>query len=234
MTSWTELPLAAFDLETTGPNPTKDRIVTADTLWFNPIDGTVAAHKSYLADPGVEIPAAATEVHRVTTAYARTHGQPVADVVLLVLDDLEAAWARGLPVVAFNAPFDFTTIDRELRRHHNRELKISGPVLDPYVIDYGVDSERAGSRSLAAVCTHHGVLFKDAHTSAGDAEATGRLMASLLRQHPAKLTRRSVGDLWRSQRAWYRALAEKRSNRTGQTVNTEWPIKPYAPTEVAA
>lgn len=248
-TKWHENYLVCFDLETTGPDPTEARIVTADSLWLNPVDGTIAAHKSYLADPGIDIPAEAAEIHGITTEYAREHGQPAAEVALLVLDDLEAAWTRGLPVVAFNAIYDLTVTDRELRRHHDRELKVTGPVLDPLVIDRGVDRFRKGSRKLGDMCAFYGVALTNAHNSAADAEAAGRLLVAQLQRHRAKLGRRGLGDLWRTQRAWHRAWAEnfegylrKQKAADGATedeiaavhVNAEWPLHPYSKTEAAA
>lgn len=206
-TKWHENYLVCFDLETTGPDPTTARIVTADVVWLNPVDGTIAARTSYLADPGIDIPAEAAEIHGITTEYAREHGQPAAEVALLVLDDLETAWSKGLPVVAFNATYDFTAEDRELRRHHGRELKITGPVLDPLVIDRGADRYRRGSRKLSDMCAFYGVALTNAHNSAADAEAAGRLVVAQLRRHRAKLGRRDLRSLWGVQRAWHREWA---------------------------
>lgn len=205
--AWHRNYLVCFDLETTGPDPTGARIVTADTLWLNPVTGAIAGHKSYLADPGIDIPAEATEVHGITTEYARAHGQPAAEVALLVLDDLEAAWSRGLPVVAFNATYDLTVTDRELRRHHGRELKITGPVLDPLVIDRGVDRYRKGSRKLGDMCSFYGVALTNAHNSAADAEAAGRLLVAQARRHAVKVGRRDLRSLWGVQCAWHREWA---------------------------
>jgi DNA polymerase-3 subunit epsilon len=247
--AWHQNYLVCFDLETTGPDPTTARIVTADTLWLNPVDGTIAAHKSYLADPGVEIPAEATEVHGITTEYARTHGQPAAEVALLVLDDLEAAWTRGLPVVAFNACYDLTATDRELRRHHDRELKITGPVLDPLVIDRGVDRYRKGPRKLPDMCQFYGVTLINAHNSAADAEAAGRVLTAQAKRHAVKVGRRDLRSLWGAQRAWHRAWADNYEGYVRRTkaaageseaeiaavhINREWPLIPYAESGPAA
>lgn len=135
--------------------------------------------------------------------------ESVADQVLLVLNDIETGWAEGLPLVVWDAPRGLTILDRELRRHHKLGLDITafGPVLDPHIIDHGVDTSRPGPRPLAAVCAHHGVSFDALRTPASDAEATGRLLAALLKRHKAKLTHRDLGDLWRTQNQWWRARA---------------------------
>lgn len=246
---WHQGYLVCFDLETTGPDPTTARIVTADVIWLNPVDGAIAATKSYLADPGIEIPAEAAEIHGITTEYARVHGQPAADVALLVLDDLEAAWSRGLPVVAFNACYDLTVTDRELRRHHDRQLAITGPVLDPLVIDRGVDKWRKGSRKLPDMCQFYGVTLTNAHNSAADAEAAGRVIVAQARRHAVKVGRRDLRSLWGAQRAWHRAWADNYESYVRRTkaeagepeaeiaavhINREWPLIPYAESEAAA
>ena len=76
---WTELPIIGFDTETTGIRPDQDRLVTCSIVEVLP-GGTI--NKSYwLADPGVEIPERASAVHGITTAQAREHGRPVAEVL---------------------------------------------------------------------------------------------------------------------------------------------------------
>lgn len=205
---WHKQHLVAYDLETTGPDPATARIVTADLVQLSP-DGNIVSERHYLADPGIDIPEEATAVHGITTNHARTYGEPVADVVLLLLNDIEAAWGEGYPIVAFNASYDFTVLDRELRRHHNRTLAITGPVLDPLVIDRGVDRYRRGSRKLIAVCEHYGVPLseEDAHNSAADATAAGRLAYAIAKRHKFKVGRRDLRALWISQRAWHREWA---------------------------
>ena len=70
MSSWNTLPRAAFDLETTGKNSRSARIVTASITVVDSRGELVQEHE-WLADPGVEIPLEASEVHGVTTAKAR-------------------------------------------------------------------------------------------------------------------------------------------------------------------
>lgn len=200
---WFKQPLVCMDTETTGKDPTEARLVTADVLRLTP-DGRITDHSGYIADPGVDIPAEAAAIHGITTERARADGLPVADVVLLLADDISRAWADGLPVVAFNATYDFTVLDREMRRHHGTGFPVVGPVLDPYVIDKGLDRFRKGKRQLGAVCEHYGITLTNAHNSAADAEGAGRVMFALVEKYQAQLRRRGLGDLWRSQRYWYR------------------------------
>jgi DNA polymerase-3 subunit epsilon len=224
---WHKRHLVAYDLETTGPDPDTARIVTADLVQLDP-DGNVVSERHYLADPGIDIPEEATAVHGITTEHARTHGDPVADVVLLLFNDIETAWRETYPIVAFNASYDFTVLDRELRRHHNRTLALAGPVLDPLVIDRGVDRYRKGPRKLVAVCEHYGVPLseEDAHNSAADATAAGRLAYAIAKRHKFKVGRRDLRHLWRAQRAWHREWAthyqEYKRGVDRDTANHAW------------
>jgi hypothetical protein len=52
-----------------------------------------------------------------------------------VRDVLYNAWALGAPVIAYNAPYDVTVLDRELRRYGCRRSRSAAPIVDPLVID---------------------------------------------------------------------------------------------------
>ena len=116
MTSWTELPRATFDLETTGIDPKTARIVTASLVLVSP-DGEVLRAGEWLADPGVEIPEQASAIHGITTEYAREHGKPAQQVAYEVAMALGGLFADGIPVIAFNAAYDFSVLHFELARY---------------------------------------------------------------------------------------------------------------------
>ena len=106
--SWHMGRLAAFDLETTGPDPTEARIVTAAV---NVTGGEqLDEPHSWLVDPGVEIPQGAIDVHGITNEMARAEGMPAARAVAEILDVLAVQVEARIPIVAFNARFD---IDRK-------------------------------------------------------------------------------------------------------------------------
>lgn len=104
--TWPLGPLLGFDTETTGVDPSGDRLVTAALVWRAAprADGVrPQSVTTWLADPGVEIPEAAAAVHGVTTERARAEGRPVTEVLAEVSEHLVAAMMAGTPVVAFNA-----------------------------------------------------------------------------------------------------------------------------------
>ena len=75
--SWVTGPLLGFDTKTTGVDPLKDHLVTAAVVSRGSLgaDGARGQDvRTWLADPGVEIPEAAAAVHGITTERARTEG----------------------------------------------------------------------------------------------------------------------------------------------------------------
>jgi DNA polymerase-3 subunit epsilon len=158
---WAQGRMVAFDTETTGVDAENDRVVTAAVVAVG--GGQTSDSRTWMADPGVEIPEQATAVHGVTTDQARVDGSDAADVV----EDITAALAEqlgaGVPVVVFNARYDLTLLDREARRHGVLPLveRLAGldvaPVIDPLVLDRQIDRYRRGSRKLPALAAHYRV-----------------------------------------------------------------------------
>lgn len=197
---WAEGPLVAFDLETTGTDTATDRVVTASVITIEP--GHQPVTTTWLADPGVEIPEAAAEVHGISTEHARAHGRDAATVVAEVAEAL-SGWNETTPLIAYRACFDLSLLDAELQRHHGRELAVAGPVVDPFCIDKAVDRYRRGKRTLTALCEHYGVRLDDAHSSAADALATARLTWKLARNHPEQVGTVPLAELHRQQIGWW-------------------------------
>lgn len=232
--SWHNRRLAAFDLETTGIDSESDRIVTAAVSLVG--DRRPSQSHAWLVDPGIEIPAGAAAVHGITTERARAEGRPpaeaVAEIVALLADQLLA----GTPVVAFNARFDLTTLDREARRHGIVPLveRIGGAgallVIDPYVIDKQVDRFRKGKRTLGAVCSHYNVPLEEAHASHADALAAARV-AWRLGEAYAELREPDLPTLHRRQVEWAAEQAASfedwlRRNGNDERIERAWPIVP--------
>lgn len=222
-----------FDLETTGIDTETARIVTAfiaDVI----DDGTggvaVDGEMDLLVNPGIEIPARATEVHGITTEHAAAHGiDPEQAAVLLAASIAEAA-SQGIPVVVFNAPYDFTLLDRELRRNGHAPLNMDGVgVIDPLVIDKHVDKFRRGKRTLEVMTGHYGIRLDDAHTARADAVATGQL-ALLLMRHPLLLELDAEARMDLQARAYREQMTslEAFKRRTDPEFATakDWPIRP--------
>jgi DNA polymerase-3 subunit epsilon len=227
MTSWNTLPRAAFDLETTGRNSRSARIVTASITVVD-ARGEVIREHEWLADPGVEIPAEASEVHGITTEKARSEGRPAAAVTREVATTLQELFDGDVPVIAFNASYDFTVLAAESARHGVPQLT-RFPVLDPYVMNKQVDRFRKGKRTLTALCEEYGVDLDNAHTSAADALATLRVLDAMAGKFP-KL-QMPAPRLHHLQIDWAAAQAADfqsylRRTKPAAVIEGDWPVLP--------
>lgn len=229
MSTWTEGPFLGFDTETTGVDVTSDRIVTA-ALVRRDGGGTMA--RTWLVDPGVEIPAGATAIHGVTTEQARAEGTAPATALDQIAAGIAQAQRDGVPVVAFNAGYDLALLDNELARHGLAVLaeRLSGPltVLDPLVLDRHVAGSRRGPRRLGDLCEVYGVPTGDLHTAEVDVVATLDLLTRMAHEHPC-LAGSTPAELHAVQvaahRSWARSYDRWRARRGLPWPGTEqgWP-----------
>lgn len=217
---WHRSVFYAFDTETTGIDVWNDRIVTATIAR---IDGPNVETLTWLINPGIDIPQAATDVHGITTQHAQENGQNPAEAIR----EITAVLSDAHPVVAFNASYDCTILTAEAERHGTR---VDVPaVIDPHVIDKHVDPRRRGKRTLTATCEHYGVKQTDAHDATGDALAAARLAWTLTERHP-DLLQVDPTELHQAQIGWRRDQAESLARyfvRQGRPddVARDWPIQ---------
>jgi len=173
----------------------------------------------------------------VTTERARAEGRPAAEVVEQVVAALAESVVAGLPIVAMNASFDLTMLDREARRHGVQPLTdIVGDdlhVVDPKVLDKQV-SRRKGRRTLSDLCEHYQVPLDGAHSADADAIAACRVAWRLGSTVP-QLGALGIEDLHQAQIKWAeaqgRSLAAYFARTPGKEswadgVRTEWPLVP--------
>jgi len=201
---WAQV-VGVFDLETTGVDVTSDRIVTAHVGLLDQ-DGGVLTARDWLADPGVEIPEGAAAIHGISTDRARADGRSVREVVGEVVESLRALFDAGIPVVAYNAPFDFSLLKNEAVRHGVPPIDRPSPVIDPLVVDKAYDRWRRGKRTLSVVAEHYRVRLDAAHEASADAVAAGRVAQALAERYAAWLPP-TVDELHTRQIAWARAQA---------------------------
>ena len=221
--------LAVFDLETTGLDLKEARIVTACALEIDENGDVVGENFEWLADPVIEIPEAASNVHGVTTEIARASGRAAKEVVAELIATLNGFFAKGLPVVAYNAPYDFTILHFEALRHGLEPIPEPKPIIDPLVIDKFVDTYRSGKRTLEVAAKTYGVSLDDAHNATADAVAAGRVAQAIAKRYADKLPEDLV-VLHNSQIEWSAsqdASYEKfrRGSAPEFTVKRGWPIK---------
>jgi DNA polymerase-3 subunit epsilon len=205
MSSWATEPMLAFDLETTGVNADGDRIATACAAVVR--EGVVGYQRDWMIAIDVDMPEEASAVNGLTTDHLRTHGRPAAHVIPEIANAVRYALSLGMPIVAYNAAFDLTFLDRECRRWVKQGLvEVIGvdirPVLDPFVLWKEADRYRRGGRKLTDACDVFGVeLGENAHEAAADAIAATRVLYRLAQKY-ARIGGTSLDELHAAQVIW--------------------------------
>lgn len=242
MTALTEARRCAWDTETTGTDPETARIVTAAVLFRG---GGQPDHSfACLINPGVPIPDEAAEIHGVTTERAQADGQEPKVALDDIASRLADALTRSLPVIAFNQEYDYTVLDRELRRHDlpTMDERLNGhpphSLVDPHVIDKALNY-RKGPRKLKPTCEHYGIKLENWHTADADALAADRVTEALFTRYKW-LARLTPGELFTRQQQWRERWARsfqaflRDKERAGEKYNPDavvdgsWPLRPWA------
>lgn len=221
--------IAVFDTETTGVDTSTARIVSA-TVALLDSEGRVLERQDWLIDPKVDIPDVAAAVHGITTEIARKNGVNPEIGVSQIIEVIQSYLNRGFPIVAFNAPYDFTILYYEAIRHALTPLPDPAPVLDPLVLDRQFDRYRRGKRTLTATIAEYGVTIGQAHDAGEDAIAAGRLLQKLATKFSTQLPE-DVMNLHNAQIQWAQEQAESFAEWMRRTKNSDfvadgrWPLK---------
>ncbi len=219
---WHRWPLASLDFETTGVDPHADRVVSyalLDEPGFE-ISGVV--------DPGVPIPEEASRVHGITDAAVAGAPGP-AEALSVVVDWVQSLIERRVGLVVYNACYDLTMLRAEARRHGLQEPDWDRLlVVDPFVVDWGIERGGMGPRRLVDVAAYYGVTLDGAHDATVDARAAREVAVELGARHV------DVGDvgleeLMERQRHWFADRAadwNSYASRVGRELDdpSGWPL----------
>ncbi len=220
---WHRGELVGLDCETTGVNPLSDRIVQ---FALAPSTGPT---KQWLINPGVEIPAAASAVHGITTEYVMAHGLSPEQAFSEILTEL--ASHRNSAIVVFNALFDLPLLRAELLRYQLQQPSWGDLfIIDPMVILWGLHDRQMMRQSAA--CEFYGIDPGTAHQALSDASAALALAQAVGGCH-AEIAQLSAGELMAQQRSWWREKAadwNTYASRVGRALDDPdaWPL-PAAP-----
>ena len=171
-------------------------------------------------------------MHGITTEYAREHGRPAREVVWELAGAIGALNLDGVPIIAFNAAYDFSVLHHEMLRYGiaNGELP-PGAVLDPYVLHKHVIPRKRGKRTLEVLAAEYGVSLENAHTSADDALAAERLLVKLTEQFPEVLNV-DARQLHEQQIQWaaeqaasFQAWLRTQPGKESEVIDGRWPVR---------
>jgi len=168
---WHEVPTVWVDTETTGTRPGFDRCVQLGFCRFE--RGEPVSSFTTFVNPGMPIPAEATDIHGITDAMVADAPTLVEVFALpITIKALEDAQPG-----AYNGPFD---------KHFVPPFGAdwTWPWLDALSLVRKVDryAKGPGRHKLATVCERHGVQLDKAHDAGSDAKAAGMLFYKMGRE----------------------------------------------------
>ena len=165
-------PLVVFDLETTGIDTAKDRIVEISILRIEP-DGTETLYTRRI-NPGMPIPPRATEVHGITDEDVKDapRFEEVAGEIYTLI--------RDAYLVGFNSNrFDLPMLVEELMR-----AGIEVELRRNKTIDVQVIYHKKEPRNLAAAYRFYtGKELQDAHSAEADVRATWEVLKAQIEKY---------------------------------------------------
>jgi DNA polymerase-3 subunit epsilon len=175
-TPWTEIPIVMIDTETTGREPSTDRVIELAIVRGQ--GGQVVSRNAWLINPGRPIPTESTAVHGIKDADVADKPS-FTDVCSEILDDLQ-----GAVPAAYNASFDRTFLLAEVRRA-GRCAQRDVPAIrdgvawvDPLIWARHLFAT-VKSRKLTEIAQLLGVQLEHAHRATADAEAALQVMYAM-------------------------------------------------------
>jgi DNA polymerase-3 subunit epsilon len=234
--TWPDGPMCGFDVESTAADPETARIVSAAIVMDDPTSTDGPHTRTWLANPGIDIPLEATAVHGISTEVAREHGETPRVVLAGIVNTLATIADKygPIPLVIYNATYDLTVMDREMRRNGWADgLTIPTlPIIDPLVSDRRLDGYRSGRRTLTAVSAAYGVATVGAHTADGDVR-TSLQLARAMGQKYRRFGAADPADLQEAQRTAYKEWADQFKSYRNRfdpdfQCGNQWPLIPPA------
>ncbi len=169
-----ERPIVFFDLETTGTDPLRDRILEICVLRVNPLPSAIEPPRTWRIDPGMRIPAEASDVHGIQNSDL-SDAPKFADVADEIVAALEGADLGG---------FAITRMDVRLLQN---ELQRAGKKLDlgkARLVDAQVIFHRREPRNLsAALRFYRDRELENAHGAEADTVAALEVFAGQLARY---------------------------------------------------
>lgn len=162
-------PLIFFDLETTGVNITKDRIVEISYIKVFP-NGT-EEERTFRINPEMPIPAESTAVHHITNEDVKD-----APTFKMIAKELERVF-EGCDIAGFNSnKFDVPLLSEEFYR-----VGIQFGMTNRKMVDVQTIFHKMEQRTLVAAYKFYcGKNLEDAHSANADTRATYEVLKAQL------------------------------------------------------
>lgn len=166
----TQLAYTVFDTETTGLDPTTDRIVAIGAVRI--VNGRLLRQENFdqFVDPERPIPAAAEAVHGITDAMVRDQ-LPIEQVLPQFL-----RFAEETVLVGHNIAFDLRMFESE---EATTGVQVTNPVLDTLLLSAVLHPD-VDDHSLETIAGRLGVSVFGRHTALGDALVTAEVFLRMI------------------------------------------------------
>lgn len=224
-TPYWKLPLLSLDTETTGVDSFTDRVVTCN-ITYDYATGVEPKIYDWIINPGVDIPEGASAVHGITNQVAQEQGAEPAYALRNIAEHLNAWADLRLPIVVYNAPFDLTLLRSEFDRYGIECRNPFDRVIDPLVLDKGIDKYRKGSRKLTDTALHYGIILENAHSADADSMASVLIARAIGEKYEINVPISEVHDtqkLWKADQAASFEKYLRKSKDPNAVISREWP-----------
>lgn len=181
--------LPVLDFESTDKDPLTARTVSVAYSIVKP-DGTLHKDSLYaiVRPDGYEIPKEASDIHGITQEQAMEKGLPLREVLDGVMHLYRRTVERGLPLVIYNARYDWPMLRKEHERCYGQQLAVRPMIVDPLVISRATNRYRKGGHKLEDIARDFGYELGDgAHDAQADCLATAFVCRALFRKAWARL-----------------------------------------------
>ncbi len=166
-----ETPVVFFDLETTGTDVQRDRIVEICLLRILPLPHAIEAPRTWRVNPQTRIPAEATEIHGISNDDV-ANCPTLADIAQELLSYIDGANLSGFSITRM----DLRLLQSELARVGHRFDFNAAKIIDSQVIFH-----KREPRNLTAALRHYcGAELEGAHGAEADTVASLRVFAGQL------------------------------------------------------
>ena len=164
---------AVVDLETTGFDPQKDRIVQMAAVLVNGRGEVVDTFDTVVKpESPEEYEHGAEPVHGISRQMVE-NGMPLSKA-------LSRMWSLtdGRVFTAHNARFDISFLEAESNRVGIN--RVVNDFVDTLALARRADLDRTRKHSLQALCEHYGITVERAHEAMSDAKATASVLVKLI------------------------------------------------------